>query len=71
LSPKIGKGDGGEAGGDGVGVAVLDRPSRQDLAAALESAGGNVSALARRLGKHRNQVIRWLDYYGIGRDGAG
>ena len=40
-------------------------PSRKILVAELAAAGGNVSELARRLGKHRNQVVRWLDAYGI------
>ena len=40
-------------------------PSRDELESMLEECGGNVSALARRMDKHRNQVVRWLDAYGL------
>ena len=40
-------------------------PGRDDLEAALAEAGGNVSAAARQLGVHRNQLVRWLDAYGL------
>ncbi len=40
-------------------------PPREELIAGLDACGGNVSELARRLGKHRNQVVRWLDAYGL------
>ena len=40
-------------------------PPRAELEAMLEECGGNVSALARKMDKHRNQVVRWLDAYGL------
>ena len=40
-------------------------PPREVLEEGLAAVSGNVSELARRLGKHRNQVVRWLDLYGI------
>ncbi|MBN1944538.1 MAG: sigma 54-interacting transcriptional regulator [Bradymonadales bacterium] len=40
-------------------------PPKEFLVQQLEAAGNNVSELARRLGKHRNQVVRWLDAYGL------
>lgn len=40
-------------------------PSREELEAMLEACEGNVSALARKMDKHRNQVVRWLDVYGL------
>ena len=40
-------------------------PPRAELETMLEACDGNVSALARRMDKHRNQVVRWLDAYGI------
>ena len=43
-------------------------PSREILEEGLASVSGNVSELARRLGKHRNQVVRWLERYGIAPD---
>lgn len=40
-------------------------PPRQELVEQLDAAGGNVTEMARRMGKHRNQVVRWLDAYGL------
>ncbi len=45
------------------------RPSssqtRQRIVTVLEQSEGNVSAAARELGVHRNQLRRWLDRFGI------
>jgi DNA-binding NtrC family response regulator len=41
-------------------------PSRADLERALTATGGNVSQLARRFGRSRRQIHRWLDLYGLG-----
>lgn len=43
-------------------------PPREVLEEGFAAVSGNVSELARRLGKHRNQVVRWLELYGIGRE---
>jgi transcriptional regulator with PAS, ATPase and Fis domain len=40
-------------------------PPREHMEAVLRECDGNVSEVARRLGKHRNQVVRWLDAYGL------
>lgn len=40
-------------------------PTREELIALLDAHDGNVSAIARALDKHRNQVVRWLDAYGL------
>ena len=45
-------------------------PAKQVLVDGLAQCEGNVAALARRLGKHRNQVVRWLDHHGIDRGRA-
>lgn len=42
-------------------------PPKDFLITQLAAANGNVSELARRLGKHRTQVVRWLDALGIDR----
>ncbi len=51
------------AGQDGPGVQRLsaeDQELRQQLLEALAAAGGNVTQVARRLGKARMQVHRWM-----------
>ena len=40
-------------------------PPRRELVRLMADVEGNVSEAARRLGKHRNQVVRWLEAYGI------
>ena len=40
---------------------------REELLALLREHGGNISAVARALGKARPQVQRWMKRYGIGR----
>lgn len=40
-------------------------PTREELAAMLDALDWNVSAAARALGKHRTQVVRWIDHYGL------
>jgi transcriptional regulator with PAS, ATPase and Fis domain len=42
--------------------------SREQVLAALGSAGGNVSAAARSLGLHRTQLYRMMERFGIGRE---
>ena len=40
-------------------------PSREAFTAVFCECGGNVSEVARRLGKDRRQVYRWMDRYGL------
>jgi len=46
-------------------TTVGARPSKEELEALLLECDGNVSEVARKLGKHRNQLVRWLDGYGL------
>lgn len=41
------------------------RPSREAIAAALSSHGGNVAKAARSLGHHRQALYRWMKAYGL------
>ena len=40
-------------------------PSREVIVALMEEHEGNVSQIARSLGKDRKQIYRWLDRYGL------
>lgn len=42
-------------------------PSRSELLQLLRDARGNVNEIARKTGRHRKQVYRWLDYARISR----
>lgn len=44
---------------------AIPDPRRDQLAAALNEHGGNVSAVARALGKPRSQVQRWMRRWGL------
>ena len=55
-------------GREGAAVPRAGAPTRDELAAVLDSCGGNVSETARRLGKDRRQVYRWLTRHGLLRD---
>ncbi|MFH1533239.1 MAG: sigma 54-interacting transcriptional regulator [Pseudomonadota bacterium] len=46
-------------------TAQQPAPSRETLEALIAKCGGNVSALARQLGKDRKQIYRWLERYGL------
>ena len=46
-------------------AAAPGRPTRAELAARLAEHGGNVAAVARALGEHRQQVYRWLERFGL------
>ena len=50
------------------GSSKSKMPPKDFLITQLAAVNGNVSELARRLGKHRTQVVRWLDALGIDRD---
>ena len=42
-------------------------PTREELELAYAELGGNVRALARKFGRDRRQIYRWLEAYGLGR----
>jgi transcriptional regulator with PAS, ATPase and Fis domain len=42
-----------------------DVPTREEFTRAFEELGGSVHALARRFGRDRRQIYRWLDAYGL------
>jgi two-component system NtrC family response regulator len=50
-----------------------DRPPREELERVLADFGGNVAGVAQHYGRHRRQVYRWLERYGLkaGLDGSG
>jgi DNA-binding NtrC family response regulator len=50
---------------DGRELSPEETQHRDELLEQLRQEGGNVSAVARVLGKHRTQVMRWLVRYGI------
>ncbi|MCB9730442.1 MAG: sigma 54-interacting transcriptional regulator [Deltaproteobacteria bacterium] len=43
------------------------RVTREELLAAMEAHGQNVSAVARHFGRDRKQIYRWLERYGVER----
>ncbi len=45
-------------------------PTRAELIAAHAELGGNVRALARKFGRDRRQIYRWLEAHGLSRDEA-
>ncbi|HEX2568603.1 MAG TPA: sigma 54-interacting transcriptional regulator [Polyangia bacterium] len=47
--------------------APVKPPSRDHLVALLEQCDGNVSRVARMMGRNRKQVYRWMDQYSLGR----
>jgi transcriptional regulator with GAF, ATPase, and Fis domain len=54
--------------GPGSGVAPLAQPAaaeRDRLSRLLDSHGGNISAVAKQLGKPRAQIYRWLRRFGL------
>ena len=42
-----------------------DDPRKDELVAALAAHGGNVSAVARALGRPRSQIQRWMRRWGL------
>jgi len=59
-----------QEGGAGVQAPRSGPPSREDLLGLLARFDGNVSLLAKFVGRNRKQVYRWMDELGIER-GAG
>lgn len=47
-------------------VQAPTRPSATQLRAWLREHDGNIGAIAKRVGRHRRQVYRWLAYAGLG-----
>ncbi len=46
-------------------AAKLDKPTRDELMAALEANGGSVRATAKHFGRDRRQIYRWMDEHGL------
>jgi transcriptional regulator of acetoin/glycerol metabolism len=69
--PGWARGDVAEAGGDDEGAAEAgaDKPEdaalREELLRLFREHKGNVSAVARAMGKARMQVQRWMKRFGI------
>ena len=47
------------------GPAAEDAARREELVALLREHGGNISAVAKAMGKARMQIQRWLKRYSI------
>ncbi|HKY35526.1 MAG TPA: hypothetical protein VJN18_06295 [Polyangiaceae bacterium] len=45
-------------------------PSREEFLAAFEACGCSIRGTAKHFGKDRRQIYRWLERFGIPRDGA-
>jgi transcriptional regulator of acetoin/glycerol metabolism len=53
-----------------VEVVALDgEPTKEELEAILREHGGNVAQISRATGKHRQQIYRWIEKYGLDLDG--
>lgn len=67
IVPPQAAGRTGNPAGDLAATTTGDSvaPTRAELAALLRECGGNVSEIARRLGKERRQVYRWLHRFGM------
>jgi transcriptional regulator with GAF, ATPase, and Fis domain len=50
-------------------AAPQPAPPREELVAVYQASGRSVRATAKHFGKERRQVYRWLERYGIPRDG--
>jgi transcriptional regulator of acetoin/glycerol metabolism len=51
--------------GEPAELSEEDMERREQLLHLLHSHAGNISAVAREMGKERKQVHRWLERYGI------
>jgi transcriptional regulator with GAF, ATPase, and Fis domain len=51
-----------------VPLSGADEKLREELLRSLEATGGNVSEVARQLGKDRKQIRRWIERFGIRRN---
>jgi transcriptional regulator with PAS, ATPase and Fis domain len=53
------------AEGDAGARVLRGSPSKEELLALFRQHGGNVEAVAQHLGRHRQQVYRWLKRHGL------
>jgi transcriptional regulator with GAF, ATPase, and Fis domain len=56
---------GGEAGAHEVAAGRPGVPDAETLAALFAECGGSIRAVARRLGRDRKQIYRWVERYGL------
>ncbi|HEX8110024.1 MAG TPA: sigma 54-interacting transcriptional regulator [Kofleriaceae bacterium] len=49
-------------------LSEADERQRSELLAKLGQHRGNLSAVARAMGKHRTQILRWMERYGLDAD---
>jgi DNA-binding NtrC family response regulator len=56
-----------DAGGDPEPAALseADEQQRAEMIALLRLHRGNLAAVARAMGKHRTQILRWIERYGL------
>ncbi len=61
-----------ESGDDDLPPPAVKRavPGREEFVAEFERLGGNVRALAKHFERDRRQIYRWIDSYGLRREGA-
>lgn len=57
------------SGSEQARAAPQPAPEREELLAVYQACGRSVRATAKHFGKERRQVYRWLERYGIARDG--
>jgi transcriptional regulator with GAF, ATPase, and Fis domain len=57
------------SGSEPARAAPQPAPEREELLAVYQACGRSVRATAKHFGKERRQVYRWLERYGIARDG--
>ena len=69
LAPEAGQPLRGDAASSPARARTGDA-TRDDIVAAIATAGGNLSAAARALGLHRTQLYRLMDRHGIARNRA-
>jgi DNA-binding NtrC family response regulator len=53
------------SGGGEIGLSAEDRAVRDELISHLRHHAGNVSAVARAMGKDRKQIQRWVKRFGL------
>jgi transcriptional regulator with GAF, ATPase, and Fis domain len=63
--PATGAGREGGASVDAPALAAVPAAERERLARLLDSHAGNISAVAKELGKPRAQIYRWLRRFGL------
>ncbi len=65
LPPAVRDGDATEQLAPSTPLGVVDAARRDEIVALLAQEGGNVSAVAREMGKARTQIVRWIARYQI------